>query len=520
MPPRATQRGGSRIIPVDLWNFRRGLFYDRPHIAIPPGGASAVANTVSLDGILRSRPGLEEVYPTGSAVEVYHISQWVDTLNVRELLRATRSGSNDVQLHRYIGGSWSTVGSALSSVANTYKQPTSVNFKGEWFFCPGESGNLMVYDGTSFVTVESRATTAAFAAPAGPILVDANPSRLFLANVKNSAGVRVPYRLHWSDTLLPDVWNGVEGAGTSRFLDFAEESEPITAIYADADFVLVFKARTIYFGRFVGPPIGYTFRRLARGPGCISQATLKEYRDGLLIWLGDDNVYLGSPGQIPKPIAGAIEDRIRAVVATANIDSTRAIIDRDNHLYHLFFPRLSDSNRSKIFTINLVDLSWWEGDFTNTGMDVASTYEHRTSGWTTQLLVGSADGKIYEHSIDHSDDNGTAFVPTWTSGLLSPDTMMQGQQQVSLQEIRGYAEEGEIKFTIDHGDGLDQINTSVIPQNQVFGNDSALALGGRYQGEHFRVKVELVDVDTRLHGIGLGWIPSGAQTRGKTKTYS
>lgn len=506
-----------RIQPYTFWTLDKGLFANKHPVDIPPQGASAVKNVLFNDGFLRARHGFLEAFATGSTDPAYHVSQYTPLVGVPEVMRLTKSGGGGVDVLRY-DGSWTNLGTIAGGNTSDVAAD-SVNFKGEWFVVPGDA-NLHVYDGSTLVDVDSRQSEASLRPPAKPRLIAANDARVFVANVEDPVVGRVPYRIAWSDTLNANIWQGGFGAGTSAVIDLAGESDPITALYATSDIVVVFKPRTIYIGTFVGPPQFYAFRRLVRGPGCISNSTLKEYRDGLLVWLGDDNVYLGLPGQRPQPIANAIEDRIRDVVKLSDISKARAVIDRDNHLYTLFLPDLTGSVY-KIFTCSLSNLSWWEGEIANSEIEVLDGFTYRSGPWTEDILVGTSSGKLFRQSLNTDTDDGVSFDTSYTTGVLSFERMTQGKsQQANVQLIRIHARrpiEGvgssDMTFTLSRGNSLDRF-TDISFGTQTVDGVMSLYTEERSVSEHFKVKMESTGEDHPfIASLSVGIIPEGHTRR-------
>lgn len=505
------------IRPYTIWTLDKGLFNDRHEIDIPPQGCQQVNNLIFLDGFLRPRAGYTEVFPTGDTTPCYHINQFSPLVGDSELMRATLDGSGDVRVYRY-AASWAQIGT-IPGGNTSGGAATSVNFNGEWLLCPGDE-DLHFYDGTTFDNVDTRQPDPLLQPPASPKLIAANDARVFVANVIDAdPGVgRVPYRIAWCDTLNVNVWGGGFGAGSSAIVDLAGENDPITALYASSDIVIVFKPRTIYIGNFVGPPQFYAFRRLVRGPGCIAQSTLKQYRDGLLVWLGDDNVYAGLPGQRPQPIANAIEDRIRETVELSDISRTRAVIDRDNHLYTLYFPLAGSSTVCKIFTCNLLNFSWWEGQLTCPQLDVLDGFTYRSGPWTEEILVGARNGKIFEKRLDLFQDNDTDYPTDFITTTLSYERLTQGStQQSDVQLVRTHAipatapaTTSGVDFSIVWGNSLDRFIEKPLGRQMVDGV-SKLYVPFRQTSEHFKIRMqnEIARDHPFIVGLGVGIIAEG-----------
>lgn len=511
------QNSQHTIQPYTIWTLDKGLFNDRHEIDIPPQGCQQVNNLIFLDGFLRPRSGYVEAFPTGDSTPCYHVSQYTPLTGTPQVMRATIDGSGDVRVYRYTA-SWAQIGTIPGGNTSGIAAD-SVNFNGEWLFCPGDE-DLHFYDGTLFDNVDTRQSDPLLQPPAKPRLIAANDARVFVADVIDSdPGVgRVPYRIAWCDTLNVNVWGGGFGAGSSAVVDLAGESDPITALYATSDIIIVFKPRTIYIGNFVGPPQFYAFRRLVRGPGCISNATLKEYRDGLLVWLGDDNVYVGLPGQRPQPIANAIEDRIREVVRLSDISKARAVLDRDNHLYTLYFPILSDGRVVKTFTCNLLNFSWWEGELQNPELDVLDGFTYRSGPWTETRLVATQSGKLFDKRIDTFQDAGVDFPTDFITTTFSYERLTQGRtQQSDVQLVRVHATPAVaplgtsgVDFAIRWGNSLDRFIEKPLGRQVVDGVDK-LYVPFRQTSEHFKIRMsnDVARDHPFVVGLGVGIVAEG-----------
>lgn len=510
MPP------SSRLRTLDFFNLRPGMFADRHQRETPPGGAFSCNNVVCLYGKLRKRPGTSEYRPTGDTTPLYSLGGYVDFSGDRTLVRATRTIAGDVELYAYNGG-WASLGPAYPGAAvSDVLCSMGVNFKGQWYFPTGSSGPLVSYDGTTLTDVRAAQAAVGQKVPNAPRLVAALPERLIVADMENSLGDRVRYRLAWSAQLDADRWrndlSGDVGSGSAGFVDLADRTDPITALWASGDSILAFRARSIYQGDFVGPPLIYRFKELADGAGCISHLTLKEYRDGTLFWLGDDNVYAGQLNQKPIPIGNAIEPLIRDLVDRSRMECASAFVDQQRHFYHLFLPSKATGKNDLIFSYHIGDKSWWPGVFSGAaGIDVTCTFGYRDSAWFFPLLIGTRTGDIQEYSLDQYADDGSAFPSVWESWLLSIDTVAQGTEMASFQEMRGYSEEGGIRLSLLHGDGLDRFQEQEFGL-QLFDGSSSVILGQRpYKSEHARARIEWDDAfpQTEICGFSIGAIPEG-----------
>ena len=508
----------SVVKQIPLWDLKHGLFADRSPHEIPPGGCESCSNLLYVDGKIRPRPGFVEAYPTASVQAVHHVSQWTPSVGSPLLIRADRGGSNESHIYYYSSG-WVSAAAAFSNATTSALVPTSANFKGFWYYAPGEY-DLIEFDGSTAYTVDSVQATTAFQPPNDPRFVAANDSRLFLADVLDDSAVRVPYRVCWSDFLNARVWNGGVGAGSSGFQDLAGDSYPITGLYTLNEMILVFKRNATYVGRFVGGRKTYEFRPLYRGIGCIAHATIRELENGALIWLGDDAVYYAFPGQQPQSIGEAIHNRLRSLCSLTELHKASAIYDRATHFYHLFLPESGTTRQCIILSVNLKDYGWWEGRIASSGsfLNPLDTHELKTN-WGSQMLAGCEDAKIYEFSFSNTSDAGQAFTTSWVSGLFSvlPITNSQAEQTM-VHSLRAFADAGNVTLAVLRGDGIDRFTETSFGTQTFDGTSSTMKNTRTDSAEHFKVKMTHATISTaaKVQGLQIGLRFMG-NTRG-TKT--
>lgn len=505
----------SDLQPTSIWTLEQGLLTDKQPTDIPPQAASETNNVIFYKGYLRPRDGVDETLPTGQAFPVYHVSRFHEQPSGEfQIHGILNTGSGRVDLY-YWTGTWNSITpGGLTTSGFDGIRPGSTEWKFNWWFCPGD-GEMVYWDGgASVAEVQSLSSENRFKVPADPRFVGNDASRLFVANVVDrDTSQRVPYRIAWCDVLNAGLWNGGYGAGSSGYVDLADDSDPITGLYCSSDLLLVFKPTSTYIGRFVGPPKFFEFRQLPRGTGCVAQGTIKDYRDGIVVWLGDDNVYAAVPGQLPKQIGNAIEERIKSVVQLSTISRSCAVVDRPRRLYHLFMPNSTNGKVNKIFTCNLENFSWWEGQFANPNIDVMDAFEYRINFWNYNILLGSRDGKIYKMSEAYTNDDGTSFSTSYTSGVLSYERLSQGKtQQAELQLMRVHAPAGQAALSVYYGNGLDRFQELAFG-TQICDGTQDLYVTNKITAEHFKFRITELTPTTRIAGVGLGFMLDGDTRR-------
>lgn len=515
----------SNLIRAPLMDMQQGLFADVHPMNIPLGGASYVRNLVYADGYVRPRAGLGQVYSSPDNNRVVHINRYVPLSGNVELVRVSRDGSGNMHVWTHRAGVWVQLTPLLgiSGVLSTSYQPRSANFGGSLYLTPGD-GDIYRYNGTTFVALDTLISDTLRRPFANPRFIAASESRLFIADFIDNhdpaavGAVRYPYGIAWCDSSNPLLWStgSSVGSGTATFQYLPVGSEPITAIYAAPNSkIMVFKAREIHIGTFVGSPKVYKFELQVRGPGCISQATIREWRNNSILWLGDDNVYLGVPGETPQPVGDKIRPILYAVGATYALANSRAVIDRDNDLYHLIVPESSGSLAGQtlhVFTLNLRNNSWWEGSYSlAAGVSVEDGLEYRVGSWQSRQLLALSDGRILDQAFAYTNDAGGTFQTRWESGIVAYRTLSQNKSEQGTAElIRGIARTGDVKFDLIWGDGVDRFTTTQFGSQSMDGT-SAVYVTGRQTSEHFKVAWYHENVNTAAHMMALvfGYIAHG-----------
>lgn len=496
----------------------KGLFTDTNLFDIPSGGCAACNNVLWLDGYLRARPGLSEVFPSApSSDPVCHLDYYTNYQGISKLMRVSRPSPTTLAVWAYSGGSWGLVASGL--LGDSSVPITSANFHGKWYMTTGV-GPMYRYDGTSFVTVASLQSTARFKVFDAPRIVVAGDSRLFVADCYTSQDGsktdRVPYRVAWSDTLNGESWGGGTGGGTSGFVDFAQDSTPITGLYYSNSSLMVFKPTSIYIGYVAVPPKTYDFRQFVSGVGCVSHQSIRSFKEGTIVWLGDDDIYLGGPNNSPQAAGSSVRPRIRAIVDLLSIEDAVAVLDRQNFFYHLFLPNLSDSTLKKLFSLNMRNGSWWEGEFSS--FQVGCATEYRQGAWYPQYLLGGNNGKIAEFSMSNLTDLGQNFNCNWTSGMAAVRKLTGNKtEQAFLDHIRVQAlSSGADRVTLGAitGDGMDRLESISFGEQVLDGASSVMTSSRTYCREHFQIQVTGVSASfPKIAEIGVVFNLKGATRR-------
>lgn len=525
MPPYAKSSTDLKRFPIE--NLSQGILVDRNITQIPPGGAQSSLNFIWVDGYLRPRQGFGTRYSNGDAnqnigyifsIPVFTRPNLPDTL-CRVNYTASLGLSFQVQSSFSSTTSiWNTIASGFSQSAYGYHYPWC-NFKNRLYVAG--LAETHQFDGTFWVTLESQQTDIPLKCPSNANIVSSGDGRIFMADVvERGSGIRVAHRLCWSDLLRAQVWNGGDGGGSSGFIDLPRDSRAITGLVTATSGLMIFTAKDTYFGAFTGSPKVYDLRGVVNNVGCVSHETIRPYRDGAYIWLGDDNVYMGAPGQIPTPIGDKIRNRIKQKCRLDHMYKSFAVIDYDNNLYHLFTPdgpsaTESGSVNTRMFTCNLKTSSWWEAEV---GYAFYAASQFRESDWTSRMLTGGYQGLVCDMGFDYLNDLNLPIAGLWASGVISADKLFgQQAEQASFQWARVHAIRPDgtldnVGFKFWGSQGLDQFR-SVTPAVQTLDSTDArkLATSERLDAENFYVEVSFATAQQCPHiaRIDTGFIPLG-----------
>lgn len=488
----------TRLRRFPIGNLGQGIISDQNPLEIPMG--SCVPNTLNVvwvEGFLRARSGLLSVYQLPVTDRVHHLTVHQTLTGTRNLMAVSLKAATGVATVYYRSAStWVAVGTIPSPYVTANVPMTSCDWGGTTYLTSG-NGPIYYFDGTTFAQLNTLQPSTLFqAADAVKILV-AGDARLVAANLKRDAVV-LPYRVEWSDFSIPGVWGGAiaNQGGDSGGTVLPKNSDAITGLYVDSSVLTIFRAREIYLGVEVGSPAVYNARCFVQGPGCVAHATIQPYRDGAIVWLGDDNVYIGAPGQQPRPIGDRIRLRIRQVARVSSLDQAKAQLDYDHQLYTLYLPDITTGNLTRMFTCNLRNGGWWEGSIADPSMIVTDTVAYRISPWQTQNLVGTTDGRILQSILGYSRDDVTDFPCTWQSSIIpSRAAFGADHEQASVQSLRVVAQRNAdtgpntVTFALLHGDNIDNFTATAFSPQQVFDGASTAFTNERVTNENFQILI-------------------------------
>lgn len=129
-------------------------------------------------------------------------------------------------------------------------------------------------------------------------------------------------------------------ANTGRLVGDGGE---ITAAARLGSSAVAFKARSIFFGTYVGSPVVWQWDHIPGDIGCVGPEAVCD-AGGMLFFVGEDNIY-AFDGTRPIPIAtGQVREWFVANSSQTYRFRTQAIFDRQTNRVWFFFPHRDSSN--------------------------------------------------------------------------------------------------------------------------------------------------------------------------------
>lgn len=519
----------TRLIRYPIGNLQQGMIVDVNPLEAPVGSCVVgTSNVVWVDGFLRPRPGFMTIQALPVQERVHKLLVHQDRTSSSFLCAISLNISTGVgTFWQLTSGTWVNKGTLPAGQLDVNIPPTYGNFSGVTYFTTG-GGDIWYYDpdhyltnSAGFATLNSLQSSTTFQAPTKAKYLVAADARLVVANY-TWYDVLTPYGVAWSDFSDLYTWGGAiaNQGGDSGETALPKNSDIVSGLYVNSSVLTVFRPREIYIGAEVGSPAVYLVRCFDQGPGCVAHATIQPYRDGAIVWLGDDNVYIGAPGQTPSPIGDHIRLRIRQVAKVGLLDQSKALLDYDHQLYTLFFPDVNSGLCTRMFTCNLRTGGWFEGSIADPTMSVTDAIAYRISPWQTLNVVGTPDGRVLQYSLGYDQDDQTAFTCNWVSSVL-PVRNFFGltTEQASVQSLRvigtlsSPSPVEQVTLSVWHGNGIDHMAHSVFTPDQVLdGNPDSYLFGyGRITAENFQIQVSgTASAFPSIAMVELGAIGQGA----------
>ena len=458
-----------RTLAFPLFQLDAGEITNLPAAVIGATAASNTSNVIFSDGRVRPRPGLS-LHPLSPSVaggysptsSITHLGKFITTSQVNYTMRLqldSTTGWTSVWA-KTDTTEWEILVTSPLGHINTSPPMSAMFNEGEWLLVNG-TDNLQMWNGTStfLVDVTNTQSNISLRAPAQPAFICTTGSRVFLGNaVDQNSGLRVPYRVWWSDTGDSTKWSngaGLPAQGSAGYQDLFQgaDASPITGMYFQGEtIVIVFKKHSVYRGVFInGGPVWYNFLPITQSRGCVAPGSIRAFND-TLIWLGDDyNVYSLSMGGQVSNLGDAIRPRIQQLVNLSDavaLGKVSAVVDTVLGLYWLMLPSAAD-NSTVILCCNLHTGAWSEGHVGGAAIQPLcglwvypeSSVISFTGISRPTAIWGCSDGRIY--ALDHTKPQMIDYTVPW-------DAYWWGRTQDFMQIMQlGYA--GKLPMQV-HGE--------------------------------------------------------------------
>jgi hypothetical protein len=153
----------------------------------------------------------------------------------------------------------------------------------------------------------------------------------------------------WTPNITTQAANG-------RLLD---TSGAITAAKRQSSGVVVYKAKSMYYGQYVGGDVIWSWSTLNSAVGCVGKDAIID-ANGVHFFVGEDDIY-SYDGSSPRSISGAIREWFFGAELNVNYAyKIQAAYDRINNLVWFWYPSnaSSDGTLNKAIVYNLYTSQW------------------------------------------------------------------------------------------------------------------------------------------------------------------
>lgn len=222
------------------------------------------------------------------------------------------------------------------------------------------------------------------------------------------------------------------------------------------EFAVAYKNKTIYMGRYVGPPSVWDWTPVAGGEaGCVGKEALCDL-GGIHFFVGDDNIFLFD-GTRPLPAAdGFVRQWFNDNCNPTYRYRCKCVFDRRNNRVWLFFPSNSSTTCDSTLVYHVGNKKWGRSDRTieaalnfissgltfDTWSTAGSTYDGLPSSVSYDSPFWQA-GSPALAAFNSSHQLQTLDAPSASSSFTSGDVGDDGQYSlltgIRLRYAPGYA---------------------------------------------------------------------------------
>jgi hypothetical protein len=349
-----------------------------------------------------------------------------------------------------------------------------VEIANKFVFCQGIDP-VMVYDGESgfFQRVSVNCPPAKCGL--------AHQGRLVIGNTKEGAFYS-PYRIRWS--ILDDITDWT-GAG-SGYIDLNDTPDFVIWIDQVADYIVVFKERTILIGQRTGlSSPAYSFSQLVGATGTIAPLGVINLGQEL-VYIGADNIYVVDTIH-NRPIGDRIRPQFFSDINPQYQSQIYGYYVDEFEECRWGVPTGPDSYNNQEWCWNVRDNTWTKRPreskcigFSSRGSDLTwdtapgMWEDYSEIPWNSRVvlqnypttLIGRSDGQVYEEDDLLKTDVGSTIESIYDFGDIVADPSLN--TLLSRVEIR-YKDTGSstnilVGFSTDGGNNWEEVT---VPLNSV-----------------------------------------------------
>lgn len=179
----------------------------------------------------------------------------------------------------------------------------------------------------------------------------------------------------------------------------------IRALRALSDYVVAYKANSMYVGTYQSAPTVWQFDLVSSETGCSSQEAVVEVNNAHY-FVGDDDFYRYAPGGLPQPIGAPVKEWFFSRCDPSYKGRIRAAHDRANALIYWFYPpKASGGALTACIAYNYKSDKWGVAD-----KSIECVAEYVPGGYTYETLPFVSYDTWPEISYDS---------PFWDAGAKS-----------------------------------------------------------------------------------------------------
>lgn len=180
-------------------------------------------------------------------------------------------------------------------------------------------------------------------------------------------------------------------ANSGRLL--GNDAGALTAGIEFGDAALGFKSRTMFVGRYVGPPATFEFAEVPGGAGCVGPEAVCVIKDGVF-FVGPDQLWIFD-GARPVPLGDAqVRQWFYGDLSDAYRDKVKVSYDRPRNRVYIWYPNRSSTgscNAGLVF--HLVTKQW---GLANHNVESALTYIQPGVAWDSAVGTWTAQTSLWD----------------------------------------------------------------------------------------------------------------------------